>query len=308
MSKRKPHNISAFLLPDWMNRKPQAVAEKETYVDLEMGPAPLTQAQKAGDQKQSCEVIVITSGKGGVGKTTATANIGMCIARMGYRIALVDADIGLRNLDLLLGLENRVVYTAMEVMEGTCTLDQALVKDKRWKNLSMLAMSKNRQRYNITRSNMLMIIDALKERGFQYILIDCPAGVDIGFANAIAPANQAVVVTTPEITSMRDADRVIGIIEQTDNIKKVSVLVNRVRIDMIKTNDMMSVQDVVALLGLPLVGAIPEDPNVIISTNRGEPLVLQKNLTLAGVALEDAARTLIGFPGPSTQKGWGNVR
>nr|NP_050910.1 septum-site determining protein [Nephroselmis olivacea]NP_050937.1 septum-site determining protein [Nephroselmis olivacea]Q9T3P6.1 RecName: Full=Putative septum site-determining protein MinD [Nephroselmis olivacea]AAD54881.1 septum-site determining protein [Nephroselmis olivacea]AAD54908.1 septum-site determining protein [Nephroselmis olivacea] len=254
----------------------------------------------------ACRVIVITSGKGGVGKTTATANLGMCIARLGYRVALIDADIGLRNLDLLLGLENRVVYTAMEVIEGQCRLEQALIRDKRWKNLSMLAMSKNRQRYNMTRKNMMMIVDSIKERGYQYILIDCPAGIDAGFVNAIAPADEAILVTTPEITAIRDADRVAGLLEAND-FYNVRLVANRVRPEMIQQNDMMSVDDVQGMIGVPLLGAIPEDKNVIISTNRGEPLVCQKTITLAGVAFEEAARRLVGLPSPSDSapsRGW----
>ena len=238
-------------------------------------------------------VVVVTSGKGGVGKTTATANLGMSIARLGYRIALLDADIGLRNLDLLLGLENRVLYTGVEVIEGQCRLDQALIRDKRCKNLSLLAISKNRQRYNITRNDMNNLIDSLKELGFQFILIDCPAGIDIGFVNAIASATEAVVVTTPEITSIRDADRVAGLLE-ANGIYNTQLIVNRVRADMIQQNDMMSVKDVQEMLGIPLLGAIPEDTEVIISTNRGEPLVLRRKLTLSGIAFENAARRLIG--------------
>lgn len=238
-------------------------------------------------------VIVITSGKGGVGKTTTTANLGMSIARLGYRVALIDADIGLRNLDLLLGLENRVLYTAMDIVEGQCRLDQALIRDKRWKNLALLAISKNRQKYNVTRKNMQNLIDSVKHLGFQFILIDCPAGIDIGFLNAIAPAQEAVIVTTPEITAIRDADRVAGLLE-ANGIYNVKLIVNRVRPDMIQKNDMMSVRDVQEMLGIPLLGAVPEDTNVIVSTNRGEPLVLNKKLTLSGIAFENAARRLIG--------------
>jgi septum site-determining protein MinD len=243
--------------------------------------------------ENSPRVIVVTSGKGGVGKTTTTANLGMSIARLGYRVALLDADIGLRNLDLLLGLENRVLYTGVEVIEGQCRLDQALIRDKRWKNLSLLAISKNRQRYNITRNDMTNLINSLTQVGFQYILIDCPAGIDIGFVNAIAPATEAIVVTTPEITSIRDADRVAGLLE-ANGIYNTQLLVNRVRPEMIQKNDMMSVKDVQEMLGIPLLGAIPDDNEVIISTNRGEPLVLRKKLTLSGIALENAARRLIG--------------
>lgn len=253
------------------------------------------ESQGLGIEKHNVSerVIVVTSGKGGVGKTTTTANLGMSIARLGYRVALIDADIGLRNLDLLLGLENRVLYTAMDIVEGQCRLDQALIRDKRWKNLALLAISKNRQKYNVTRKNMQNLIDSVKELGFQFILIDCPAGIDVGFINAIAPAQEAVIVTTPEITAIRDADRVAGLLE-ANGIYNVKLLVNRVRPDMIQKNDMMSVRDVQEMLGIPLLGAIPEDTNVIISTNRGEPLVLNKKLTLSGIAFENAARRLIG--------------
>ena len=238
-------------------------------------------------------VIVVTSGKGGVGKTTATANLGMSIARIGYKVALVDADIGLRNLDLLLGLENRVLYTAMDVLEGQCRLDQALIRDKRCKNLSLLSFSKNRQKYNVTRRNMENLVKAISFLGYHFILIDCPAGIDVGFINAISPAEEAIIVTTPEITAIRDADRVAGLLEAND-IYNVKLLVNRVRPDMIQNNDMMSVREVQEMLGIPLLGAIPEDNNVIISTNRGEPLVLGKKLTLSGIAFENTARRLIG--------------
>ena len=238
-------------------------------------------------------VLVITSGKGGVGKTTAVANIGMSIARLGYRVALIDADIGLRNLDLLLGLENRVLYTAMEGIDGKCRLDQALIRDKRWKNLALLPISKNRQRYNVNRTGMENLVKSIQDLGYHYILIDCPAGIDVGFMNAITPAKEAVIVTTPEITAIRDADRVTGLLE-SNNIFNVKLLINRVRPDMIKRNDMMSVKDVQEMLSIPLLGAVPEDTNVIVATNRGEPLVLRKKLTLSGIAFENAARRLIG--------------
>lgn len=243
--------------------------------------------------KLNCRAIVITSGKGGVGKTTTTANLGMSIARLGYEVLLIDADIGLRNLDLLLGLENRMSYTAADVFEGNCVLDQILIRDKKWTNLSILSMSRNRQRYNISRKNVQLLMDSLRTRDYDFILIDCPAGIDIGFLNAIAGADEAILVTTPEITSIRDADRVAGLLE-ANQILNVKLLVNRVRADMIKKNDMMSVKDVQEMLGIPLLGAIPEDNEVIISTNRGEPLVLNKKLSLSGIAFENTARYLVG--------------
>nr|YP_009367925.1 septum site-determining protein [Hazenia capsulata]ARK14833.1 septum site-determining protein [Hazenia capsulata] len=245
------------------------------------------------DVENPSRIIVITSGKGGVGKTTATANIGMSIARLGYKVVLIDADIGLRNLDLLLGLENRILYTVMDVFEGQCRLDQALIRDKRWKNLSLLSISKNRQRYNVTRKNMQNLVKALSNLNFRYILIDCPAGIDVGFINAISPAQEALIVTTSEIPSIRDADRVAGLLE-ANGIYDIKLLINRVRSDLIQKKDMMSVRDVQEVLGIPLLGAIPEDHQVIVSTNRGEPLVLKKKLTLSGIAFENAARRLVG--------------
>jgi septum site-determining protein MinD len=171
------------------------------------------EAEPGSGTGDEARVIVITSGKGGVGKTTTSANLGMSIARLGYRVVLVDADIGLRNLDLLLGLENRVMYTAMEVLEGECRMEQALIRDKRWRSLALLPISKNRQKYNVTKDSMQLLIDILKDMNFQYIFIDCPAGIDVGFINAIAGATESIIITTPEITAIRDADRVAGLLE-----------------------------------------------------------------------------------------------
>jgi len=260
--------------------------------NLEFSNKSSSQTQEDLEPKES-RVIVVTSGKGGVGKTTATANIGMSIARLGYKVVVIDADIGLKNLDLLLGLENRILYTVMDVFEGQCRLDQALIRDKRWKNLSLLSISKNRQRYNVTRKNMQNLVSALTNLNFQYIFIDCPAGIDVGFINAISPAKEALIVTTSELPAMRDADRVAGLLE-ANGIFQMKLLVNRVRSDMIQKNDMMSVRDVQEALGVPLLGAIPEDSEIIISTNRGEPLVLKKKLSLSGIAFENAARRLVG--------------
>ena len=237
-------------------------------------------------------VIVITSGKGGVGKTTTTANLGMSLAQLGYQTALVDADIGLRNLDLLLGLENRVIYTALEVLSGECRLEQALIRDNRQPGLTLLPAAQNRNKDSINSEQMKYLISLMEEQ-YDYILIDCPAGIETGFHNAIGPAREAIVVTTPEIAAVRDADRVIGLLE-ANGIQNINLLVNRLRPEMVKSNDMMSVNDVKEILAIPLIGVIPEDECVIISTNRGEPLVLEKKLSLPGIAFENTAYRLDG--------------
>nr|BAD18007.1 plastid division site determinant MinD [Physcomitrium patens] len=242
-------------------------------------------------------VVVITSGKGGVGKTTTTANLGMCLARLNFKVVAIDADVGLRNLDLLLGLENRVNYTAMEVLNGECRLDQALIRDKRWTNFELLCINKPRYKMPLGFGGKALtwLVDALKKRPEgqpHFILIDCPAGIDAGFITAITPAKEAILVTTPDITSLRDADRVTGLLE-CDGIKDIKMVVNRVRSDMIKGEDMMSVLDVQEMLGLPLLGVVPEDSEVIKSTNRGYPLVLKNPPTLAGLALEQMAWRLV---------------
>ena len=237
-------------------------------------------------------VIVVTSGKGGVGKTTATANLGMSLAKLGYQTVLIDADVGLRNLDLLLGLENRVIYTALEVLLGECRLDQALIKDKRQPGLVLLPAPQHRNKDSITGDQMKYLVTLLNE-SYDFVLIDCPAGIEAGFQNAIGPAKEAIVVTTPEIAAVRDADRVIGLLE-ANRMEKIYLLVNRLRPEMVKSNDMMSVDDVKEILAIPLIGVIPEDESVIISTNRGEPLVLEKKLSLPGLAFENIACRLIG--------------
>lgn len=237
-------------------------------------------------------IIVITSGKGGVGKTTVTANLGMAIARCGRQVVLVDADFGLRNLDLLLGLENRVVYTAIDVLAGQCRLEQALVKDKRQDGLVLLPAAQSRMQESVTPAQMKKLLSVLAQK-FEYILVDCPAGIESGFQNAIAAASEALIVTTPEIAAVRDADRVVGLLE-AQGIKKIHLIVNRLKPTMVQADQMMSVQDVQEILAIPLIGIIPDDERVIISSNRGEPLVLAEHVSLPGIAMNNIARRLEG--------------
>ncbi|WP_254564826.1 septum site-determining protein MinD [Oscillatoria sp. HE19RPO] len=237
-------------------------------------------------------IIVVTSGKGGVGKTTTTANLGMALAKRGRNVAVVDADFGLRNLDLLLGLENRIVYTAVEVLAGQCRLEQALVKDKRQPNLSLLPAAQNRMKDVVTSDQMKQIVGQLVGK-YDYIVIDSPAGIEMGFQNAIAAATEAIIVTTPEIAAVRDADRVVGLLE-ANGVRKINLIVNRIKPAMVEANDMMSVEDVQEILAVNLLGVIPDDERVIVSTNRGEPLVLADQPSVAGVAFDNIARRLEG--------------
>lgn len=237
-------------------------------------------------------VIVITSGKGGVGKTTTSANIGTALAKSGASVVLIDTDIGLRNLDLLLGLENRIVYTLVDVVEERCKLKQALVKDKKNPNLCLLAAAQTRDKSAVTQEQLKNICDELKEE-YDYILVDCPAGIEQGFQNAVAGATEAIVVTTPEMSAVRDADRIIGLLEAKEEITSYRLLLNRVRPNLIQTNDMMSVDDVVDILSCNLIGVIPEDTGIITSTNKGEPIVNNEK-SLAGQAYKNVAQRIMG--------------
>ena len=214
------------------------------------------------------EVIVITSGKGGVGKTTTTANVGTGLAMLGKKVVLIDTDIGLRNLDVVMGLENRIVY---DVVENNCRIKQALIKDKRYPNLYLLPSAQTKDKTAVTPEQMKKLADDLKEE-FDYILMDCPAGIEQGFKNAIAGADRALVVTTPEVSAVRDADRIIGLLEANE-IGSTHLVVNRLRTDMVKEGNMMSSEDVVEILAVDLIGVVPDDENIVISTNQGEPLV-----------------------------------
>jgi len=237
-------------------------------------------------------VIVITSGKGGVGKTTTSANIGTALARAGNKVVLIDTDIGLRNLDLLLGLENRIVYTLVDVVEERCKLKQALVKDKKNPNLCLLAAAQTRDKSAVSQEQLKAICEELSEEN-DFVLIDCPAGIEQGFQNAVAGATEAIVVTTPEMSAVRDADRIIGLLDAKEEIESYKLLLNRVRPNLIKANDMMSVDDVVDILSCSLIGIVPEDSGIIISTNKGEPIVNDEK-SLAGQAYTNVARRIMG--------------
>ncbi|MBQ7775334.1 MAG: septum site-determining protein MinD [Lachnospiraceae bacterium] len=217
------------------------------------------------------EVIVVTSGKGGVGKTTTSANVGTGLAKAGKKVCLIDTDIGLRNLDVVMGLENRIVYNLVDVVEGNCRVKQALIRDKRHPGLSLMPSAQTRDKSAVTPGQMIKVIESLKEH-FDYIILDCPAGIEQGFQNAIAGADRALVVTTPEVSAIRDADRIVGLLE-ANGFKQIDLIINRLRVDMVKRGDMMSSGDVVDILAIPLIGIVPDDENVVISTNQGEPLV-----------------------------------
>ena len=240
-------------------------------------------------------VIVITSGKGGVGKTTTTANIGAALADKGHKVLLIDTDIGLRNLDVVMGLENRIVYDLIDVIEGRCRVSQALIKDKRCPNLVLLPAAQIRDKNDVNTDQMKELIFSLKE-SFDYILIDCPAGIEQGFKNAIAAADEAIVVTTPEVSATRDADRIIGLLEAA-GIKSPRIVVNRLRIDMVKEKNMLSVEDILDILAVKLLGVVPDDENVVISTNKGEPLVY-KGDSLAAKAFKNIASRIEGVEVP----------
>ncbi|MDO5556531.1 MAG: septum site-determining protein MinD [Clostridia bacterium] len=237
------------------------------------------------------EVIVITSGKGGVGKTTTTANLGSSLAEAGKKVVLVDTDIGLRNLDVVMGLENRIVYDIVDVIEEKCKLRQALIKDKRFEELFLLPAAQTRDKTAINEEQMIELTKKLKE-DFDYILIDCPAGIEQGFKNAIAGADRAIVVTTAEISAIRDADRIIGLLESSE-IRNPELIVNRLRPAMVKKGEMMEVEDIVNLLSVDLIGVVPDDEYIITQTNKGEPVIKNKKAP-SGKAYIEISRRLLG--------------
>lgn len=240
--------------------------------------------------------IVVTSGKGGVGKTTTTANLGAALAKRGQRVVLIDADIGLRNLDLVLGLEKRIVFDVVEVAEGRCQLRQALIKDKRFESLAILPAAQTRDKDAITQEQFASIVEQAAEQA-DYVLIDCPAGIEGGFRNAIAGAKEAIVVTTPEVSAIRDADRVVGKLNERG--VPMRLIVNRLRPEMVRSGDMLSVEDVCEILSIELLGIVPDDAEIIDTTNRGEPIVLDETARLR-VIYDKIARRLGGELVPFT--------
>ena len=236
------------------------------------------------------EVIVITSGKGGVGKTTSSANIGTGLAKLDKSVLMIDTDIGLRNLDVVMGLENRIVYNLVDVIEGECRLKQALIKDRHYPNLQLLPSAQTKDKSAVRPEQMIKLINGLK-KNFDYIILDCPAGIEQGFRNAIAAADRALVVTTPEVSAIRDADRIIGLLEEK-GIRRNHLIVNRLRPELMKRGDMMSAQDIIDLLGVPLIGVIPDDEAVIVATNQGQSLI--EGETLPGQAYRNIVRRIAG--------------
>lgn len=236
------------------------------------------------------EVIVVTSGKGGVGKTTITANLSIALSKLGKKVIAIDTDIGLRNLDVVMGLENNIVYNIVDVIEGNCRLHQAIIKDRKHSNLYLLPSAQSKDKDSIKPIQMVNLVEKLKSQ-YDYILIDCPAGIEQGFRNAIAAATTALVVTTPEVSAIRDADRIIGLLEK-DGIGTIYLLVNKLRPELIKKGDMMSVDDVSEILGTEIIGSINDDVNVVIATNRGEALV--DNNTAIGKSITRIAEKFTG--------------
>ena len=235
--------------------------------------------------------IVITSGKGGVGKTTTTANLGAAIAQLGMSVVLIDADIGLRNLDVVMGLENRIVYHVVDVVQRKCTAQKALIKDRRLDNLWLLPASQTDDKESVTPADMRKLVGELKA-AYDYVLIDCPAGIEQGFKNAIAGADEAIVVATPEVSSIRDADRVVGLLAAQDIPTRL--IVNRISAQMVKRGDMLSQSDVIEILALELIGAVPLDEHVVASTNKGMPAVLEGKSSAAR-EFARIARRVIGL-------------
>ena len=239
------------------------------------------------------EAIVITSGKGGVGKTTTTANVGTSLALLGKKVCLIDTDIGLRNLDVAMGLENRIIYDLVDVIEGRCKINQALVKDKRFDGLLyLLPAAQTSDKHSITPEQMKKLVTELKQ-DYDYIIIDCPAGIEQGYKNAVAGADKAIVVTTPEKTAVRDADRIIGLLEKEENIEPPKLIINRIRGHMVDNGEMLDIDEITTHLSIDLIGIVVDDDHVIKASNQGEPIALDPN-NRASIAYRNIARRILG--------------
>ncbi len=237
------------------------------------------------------KVVTISSGKGGVGKTTATANLGISLASLGKRVVVIDADIGLRNLDVIMGLENRIVYDLVDIVEGRSKLRQAMIKHKKFADLFLIPAAQTRDKMAVSPDDMVNLTDELRE-DFDYILIDSPAGIERGFRNALEPADEVLIVTNPEVSAVRDADRIIGLIEAADK-GPGKLIINRLKTDMVKKGEMLSSEDVFDILGLAIIGIIPEDELVLSASNSGIPVTLNMQ-SKAGMAFNNVARRVIG--------------
>ncbi len=240
----------------------------------------------------AARVITITSGKGGVGKTTMVANLAIALAVRGQRVVAIDADVGLRNLDVLLGLENRIVYDLVDVIEGRCRLRQALVRDKRLSELFLLPAAQTRDKSAVKPEDMVSVCDSLRE-GHDIVLIDSPAGIEQGFRYAVAPADEILIITNPEVAAVRDADRIIGLLEAEEQ-GPARLIINRIKPDMVRRGEMLDVADVVELLAIDLVGIVPEDQAILVAANRGQPLAFSSDSSTAGRAFHNIARRLLG--------------
>jgi len=240
----------------------------------------------------AARVITITSGKGGVGKTTMIANLGIALAVRGQRVVAIDADIGLRNLDVLLGLENRIVYDLIDVIEGRCRLRQAMVRDKRLSELFLLPAAQTRDKSAVQPEDMMRVCDSLRDQ-CDFVLVDSPAGIEQGFRYAVAPADEILIVTNPEVAAVRDADRIIGLVEAEEQ-GPTRLIINRIKPDMVRRGEMLDVPDVVELLAIDLIGIVPEDQDILVAANRGQPLAFSSDSSLAGQAFHNIARRLLG--------------
>lgn len=239
----------------------------------------------------SAQIVTITSGKGGVGKTTTVANLGVSLALLGKRVICIDTDIGLRNLDVVMGLENRIVYDLVDVVEGQCRLRQAMIKDKRLSELYLMPAAQTRDKTAVSPQDMVRLCAQMKS-DFDYILIDSPAGIELGFRNALAPADRVIIVTTPEVSAVRDADRIIGLVEAAEK-GPPQLIINRIRPEMVDRGDMLSTVDIIEVLAIDLIGIVPDDEEIIVSTNRGVPVSFENNSN-SGMAFRNIARRIEG--------------